>query len=84
MEGQLTRAVNDDRCPHNILPEIQQIRATISAGQRPDLSSSAAFGAISLAAKSRAVSRIRVCSSVRSKSIAITYQVFSLFGPLLP
>ena len=44
--------------------------ATISAGQRPLLSISAALGAISRAAKSRAVSRTSRCSSVRSKSIA--------------
>ncbi len=46
------------------------ILATISAGQRAVLSSSAALGATSRAAKSRAVSRIMRCSSVSSKSMA--------------
>src|SRR5579883_3094095 len=48
------------------------IFATISAGHRPDLSSSAAFGATSRAAKSRADAWIIRCSSVSSNSIAPT------------
>src|SRR5580658_7232131 len=46
------------------------ILTRISAGHRLVLSSSAALGAISRAAKSRAVSRIIRCSSVSSKSMA--------------